>query len=56
MTNTNTNATHKELHEGVSGSGHTNFSVVTVRDSDGSWRYIETFDNKPEAVNWLKWA
>ena len=45
----------KELHEGVSGSGHTSYLVVTVR-SNGSWKHTETFDNKAEALNWMRWS
>ena len=48
--------THKELHEGINGNGNTVYLVVTVRDSDGSWRHTERFDSKSEAEAWKKWA
>lgn len=48
--------THFELHEGVACNGGTVWLVVTVRNIGSSWRWIERFHDKVEAVNWMKWA
>lgn len=48
--------THKELKEGVNGSGNTVFLVFTIRDSDGACLHVEYFNSKAEAENWIKWA
>lgn len=58
MKNTNTqNKTSetKELVEGTGCTGNACYLVVTVR-ANGSWKHIEKFDTKAEAINWLKWA
>ena len=45
----------KELREGINGSGHTMWMVVSV-DADGNWKHIEYFDSKAEALCWLQYA
>lgn len=47
--------THKELHEGINGSGDKVYQVVTV-DEDGNWKWIEKFDTKAEALSWIQWS
>ncbi len=47
--------TTKELHTGTNGSGDTIWMVVTV-DPAGAWKWIERFDTKAEARNWMRWA
>jgi len=48
--------THKELHEGVKGNGNTDYLVVTIRNSNGSWLHTEHFNSKAEAETWIKYA
>ena len=48
--------THKELHEGIGGNGETVYLVETVDNLTGSWLVTERFDNKEEALSWIKWA
>ena len=47
--------TRKELHEGIDGSGHKLFMVVTL-NAAGRWVWIERFTNEAEARNWIRWA
>ncbi len=48
--------THKEMHEGINGSGNAVYLVVTVCDETGRWLWQERFTNKQEAEHWMKWA
>ena len=49
-------ATHKEINEGVSGSGKTIFLVNTVNDVTGQWLHTERFQTLAEAKSWVKFA
>jgi hypothetical protein len=52
--NTAANNTERTLTTGLNGSGHEIWIVSThVR---GSLFFMERFDTKAEAVNWMKWA
>jgi len=53
---TNPDHFHKELNEGLSGSGHKVWMVCTVNNVTGAWKWVERFDNKAEAESWMKWA
>ena len=44
------------IKEGLSGSGHTIWMVVTERAETGKWLWNESFDNREEAESWLKYA
>ena len=48
--------THRILTDGLDGSGHTVYMVVTVDNKTGNWLHIERFASKEEAECWLKWA
>ena len=58
MTTTKTTkpANHKEIKEGVSGSGKTIFLVNTVCDVTGQWIHTERFQTLAEAKSWVKYA
>ena len=47
--------THKEMHEGMNGSGQKIHMVVTV-GANGRWVWIESFTNKAEADSWIKYS
>lgn len=47
---------HKELIEGVGGSGQTIYIVAVVCDATGQWLHTDTFKRKSEALCWMKWA
>ena len=47
---------HKELIEGVGGSGQTIYIVAVVCDVTGKWLHTEKFNRKAEALCWLEWA
>ena len=47
--------TTTQLVEGTAGNGSTIYLVVTVNASD-DWKHVERFQNKAEAVNWIRWA
>jgi len=47
---------NKELFEGINGSGHTTWTVATVNEPGGQWLWMERFDSKAEALNWIKWS
>lgn len=49
-------ATHKEITEGVNGSGKTVYLVNTVCDVTGRWIHTERFNTKSEAESWVKYA
>lgn len=49
--------THKEINDnGINGSGHKVWQVITIVTSTGQYHHIETFDTKAEATTWIKWA
>jgi len=47
---------HKEIHNGINGSGNTVWIVVTVCDTTGRWLWQETFTREAEAKSWFKYA
>jgi hypothetical protein len=47
--------THKEIVEGLNGSGQPVYMVVTINKA-GQWDWIERFDNLAEAECWKQWA
>lgn len=54
-TNTNTNTDNaRTLEQGINGSGHTVWIVVTWKN--GGWHHAERFTCKGEALNWMRWA